>query len=237
MVSIDSTPADVDFLTPASIVLKYNTDYIIKDTARPLSREHHHLLLSGLISQHESIRAEARFEIGELDVDERVALGQSLYTMLPSERPRLVREFRPFKVGLSIDDFALGELLRMRQGRVLFEQGEQGNEAYAVRSGEIGLEVFGRRLDSIYREGSIFGDYALMFQTTRTATGIVTSKEGADLLVLPSDAYYDQIRNAPPERVAEHIAFARKRMTENGLDTLPLRPEYEELVKSLVAQA
>ncbi|MBI3334004.1 cyclic nucleotide-binding domain-containing protein [Candidatus Pacearchaeota archaeon] len=194
------------------------------------------VLLSGLITQNSRAREQARERTSELSVFDRVRMKEAISTFAPAFQPALRTAFRPYRVGLDAEDFALPlETREYAQGTPLFIEGERGHEAYAVRRGRIAILKEGKCLHT-YSPGDVFGEYALLFETQRTAHAI--SLLPAQVAVIDAALYYETLRGRNAQQVKDEIILARKRLADARLDsTMLLREEIFDLLIALEAEA
>ena len=123
-----------------------------------------------------------------------------------------------------LDDLATE--IRLAPGEVLFEQGDEARELYALVSGALEISVLsmdGRKLAlNVLRNGALFGEIALFDPGERTAT--VTASEPSTLRRIRHDDVLERIRKEP-ELAIDLIQLAGQRMrwmdrqlTDTGLD-------------------
>jgi len=83
----------------------------------------------------------------------------------------------------SIDYFKnIDETITLDAGSIVFDQGDQGDEMYAIREGEIEIQFNGNILATL-SAGEIFGEMALIDTTIRSAKAIAKS----DCVLVPID--------------------------------------------------
>ena len=101
--------------------------------------------------------------------------------------PETVRELRDVPLFAALDPSVLRAMaeattvVRIDAGRVLFEQGDDGDSVYVVRSGRVEVRVDGTVVRS-HGRGEVFGELALIVDGRRTAT--VTALRDTELLRL-----------------------------------------------------
>ena len=110
-----------------------------------------------------------------------------------------------------LDDLATE--IRLAPGDVLFEQGDEARELYALVSGALEISVLsmdGRKLAlNVLRSGALFGEIALFDPGERTAT--VTASEPSILRRIRYDDVLERIRKEP-ELAIDLIQLAGQRM-------------------------
>lgn len=103
--------------------------------------------------------------------------------------------------------------VRLDEGQVLFEQGDEGDTLYAIISGSLEFSVLsreGRKLSlDVMRPGALFGEIALFDPGTRTAT--VTALEKSLLRGVRNADMIRAIRAAPDLGI-DMIQLAGERM-------------------------
>lgn len=103
--------------------------------------------------------------------------------------------------------------VRLDEGQVLFEQGDEGDTLYAIISGSLEFSVLsreGRKLSlDVMRPGALFGEIALFDPGTRTAT--VTALEKSLLRGVKNADMIRAIRAAPDLGI-DMIQLAGERM-------------------------
>lgn len=101
----------------------------------------------------------------------------------------------------------------LREGEVLFEQGDEGDALYAIVSGSLEFSILsreGRKLSlDVMRPGALFGEIALFDPGTRTAT--VTALEPSRVRGVKNSDVLSAIRETP-ELAIDLIQLAGERM-------------------------
>jgi CRP-like cAMP-binding protein len=109
----------------------------------------------------------------------------------------------------------LGELadeVEVPSGKVLMQQGEEGDELMVIVRGQVGIERDGTRLNTL-GPGDVFGEIALVAHGPRTATA--TTEEPTTLLVVGHREFHSLMEEFP--EVADqvlHILGQRLRRLE-----------------------
>jgi CRP-like cAMP-binding protein len=89
-------------------------------------------------------------------------------------------------------------LKRFPKGTVLFNEGDQGEEMYIIRSGQVAIKKrvpHGEIVLALLEKGDFFGEMALLERIPRTAGAEVV--EDGDLIVIGSDLFGDMVKNNP----------------------------------------
>lgn len=134
----------------------------------------------------------------------------------------------------------LGELsteLKLEDGDVLFEQGDEARELYAVLKGTLEVSVLsldGRKLAlNVLREGALFGEIALFDPGERTAT--VTALETCTVLRVRYDDVLDEIREEPELAIdLIHLAGQRMRWMDRQLNEQVFLPMPSRLARKIL---
>lgn len=105
----------------------------------------------------------------------------------------------------------------LKQGDILFEEGDEGDALYAITTGAIEISVLsrsGRKLAlDVLRKGALFGEIALFDPGPRTATA--TAVEKTTLRKVKNAALQDAIRSTP-DLALDMIRMAGQRMRWMG---------------------
>lgn len=83
---------------------------------------------------------------------------------------------------------------RFEAGKVLFNEGDNGEELFLVVSGKVRIEVKGKVL-AVLGPGSNFGEMAMLDDKTRSATAV--ADEECELMVIHRDAFFALLRSNP----------------------------------------
>ena len=122
----------------------------------------------------------------------------------------------------------MARLLRVRDGELVFRQGDPGSAFYFVAAGEVrvvagGLLVAGRPTRAVeltrLLEGALFGEMALVTDQPRTAS--IQVLDEADLLEI-SRAAVAELTAAVPVLAERLDHFVRERLLKNLIATSPL---------------
>lgn len=125
-------------------------------------------------------------------------------------------------MGVHFDDFALpDEILMLPENKVLFREGDKGNEAYAVFDGGVGVyknfdNSSKRKLLHIYFPGSIFGDYALLLDSSRSASAVTINHTNTKLGILSCSTYLEKFNKLSEEKRKEQINFIRRKIEKDN---------------------
>ncbi|MCP4597358.1 EAL domain-containing protein [Neptuniibacter sp.] len=115
-----------------------------------------------------------------------------------------------------------GYRIQLPAGAVIFQEGEAGDRAYIVDSGEIGVStrVNDRELQfAIAQHGDILGEMALIDHGVRTATATVLND--AELIVIPKDYIHRLVTTADPTvNLLMQIVMQRYREMKSHFDTI-----------------
>ncbi len=79
-------------------------------------------------------------------------------------------------------------------GEVIFEEGSKGDTMFVVRSGEVAIEHGGRILETV-PAGGMFGEMALIDQSTRSATA--RAKTACDVQPIDERGFLLLVNDAP----------------------------------------
>ena len=101
----------------------------------PLGLKEKHVLLSALLGSEDN-RDRARRRIERLSINARQELSNTIYRFMDVHQPSLRNAFKDYTVGMQLDDFALGEIQKYDEKKILFKLGEKSDNAYAVKLGE-----------------------------------------------------------------------------------------------------
>ena len=114
---------------------------------------------------------------------------------------------------------------KVNPGTVVIEQGAEGDNFYVVDKGRFSVQVDGREVVQIGPGGS-FGELALLYNTTRSAT--VVSLEEGNLWVVDRATF---------RRVVVDLAHKRRMMYEDFLASVPLLSTLEQNELGRIADA
>lgn len=127
--------------------------------------------------------------------------------------------------------------IRLDDGQVLFEQGDEGRELYALISGALEVSVLsmdGRKLAlNVLRPGALFGEIALFDPGERTAT--ITALEPSVLMKVRNDDVLEHIREAPELAIdLIHLAGQRMRWMDSQLNEQVFLPMPTRLARKIL---
>jgi CRP-like cAMP-binding protein len=89
-------------------------------------------------------------------------------------------------------------LKRFPKGSVVFNEGDEGEEMYILRSGKVAIKKkvpHGEVTLAVLEKGDFFGEMAILERMPRSATAEMA--EDGDLVVIGSDVFGDMIKNTP----------------------------------------
>jgi len=127
---------------------------------------------------------------------------------------------------MSKDPFARF-LKHFEQGAVLFNEGDEGEEMYIIRSGKVAIKkrvAHGEIVVAVLEKGDFFGEMAMLEHIPRTAGAEVT--EDGDLIVIGSDVFGDMVKSNPEIGVRMLRKYSlRLRETTKQIEELAARAE------------
>lgn len=138
----------------------------------------------------------------------------------------------------ALRNLAIGAESRiLREGDILFREGEDADGAYVVVAGELVLKnvLNPMREEYVARAGTMIGEMALMTETRRTATAV--AREQAAVLRIPRNVFLRMLEAYPAvartlqgmmeERLAETMkGIGRVQRKIETIDRTPVRPEW-----------
>jgi CRP-like cAMP-binding protein len=89
-------------------------------------------------------------------------------------------------------------LKRFPKGTVLFNEGDEGEEMYIIRSGQVAIKKrvpHGEIVLALLEKGDFFGEMAILERIPRTAGAEMV--EDGDLIVIGSDVFGDMVKTNP----------------------------------------
>jgi CRP-like cAMP-binding protein len=89
-------------------------------------------------------------------------------------------------------------LTHFKQGHVLFQEGDEGEEMYIIQSGKVAIKKKVKDGDTtlaVLEKGDFFGEMAVLERMPRSATAEIT--EDGDLIVITGDVFGDMIKANP----------------------------------------
>ncbi len=131
----------------------------------------------------------------------------------------------------------LSSEVRLEPGDVLFEQGDEARELYALVRGALEVSVLsmdGRKLAlNVMRDGALFGEIAMFDPGERTAT--VTALEPSLVRRVRNDDVLDQVREEPELAIdLIHLAGQRMRWMDRQLSEQVFLPMPSRLARKLL---
>jgi len=113
------------------------------------------------------------------------------------------------------------------KGTVLFNEGDEGEDMYIIRSGKVGIKKrvpHGEIAVAVLEKGDFFGEMALLERIPRTA-GAEMLEDGA-LIVIGGDVFGDMIKNNPEIAVRMLRKYSlRLRETTKQIEELAAKAE------------
>jgi CRP-like cAMP-binding protein len=118
-------------------------------------------------------------------------------------------------------------LKHFSKGTVLFNEGDEGEEMYIIRSGKVAIKKrvpHGEIVVAVLEKGDFFGEMAMLEHIPRTAGAEVT--EDGDLIVIGSDVFGDMVKSNPEIGVRMLRKYSlRLRETTKQIEDLAARAE------------
>jgi CRP-like cAMP-binding protein len=118
-------------------------------------------------------------------------------------------------------------LKHFAKGAVLFNEGDEGEDMFIIRSGRVAIKkrvAHGDITVAVLEKGDFFGEMALLERIPRTA-GAEMAEDG-DLIVIGSDVFGDMVKNNPEIAVRMLRKYSlRLRETTRQLEALGKGPD------------
>lgn len=129
----------------------------------------------------------------------------------------------PLFAGLSEEDFQrlcdMSREFRLPAGRMLFEEGQPGSEAYVIESGEVEIIKSSQDRDvllAVRGPGEVIGEVALLDEAPRMAS--VRARTDSTLIAIKKDSFDELLHSSPTALNATfRTTLARLRETQSGL--------------------
>ena len=129
-------------------------------------------------------------------------------------------------------------LKRFEKGSVLFEEGDDGEELYIIRSGKVAIKKrvpHGEVTLAVLEKGDFFGEMAMLEHITRTAGAEM--EESGDLIVVDAQVFGDLIKANPEFAVRMLRKYSlRLRETTKQIEELAAKAE-ANVVAGVVPEA
>jgi len=113
------------------------------------------------------------------------------------------------------------------RGTVLFNEGDEGEEMYIIRSGQVAIKKrvpHGEKVVAVLEKGDFFGEMAVLERIPRTA-GAEMMEDG-DLIVIGSDVFGDMVKSNPEVAVRMLRKYSlRLRETTKMIEELAAKAE------------
>jgi len=118
-------------------------------------------------------------------------------------------------------------LKHFSKGTVLFNEGDEGEEMYIIRSGKVAIKKrvpHGEIVVAVLEKGDFFGEMAMLEHIPRTAGAEIL--EDGDLIVIGSDVFGDMVKSNPEIGVRMLRKYSlRLRETTKQIEDLAARAE------------
>jgi len=121
-------------------------------------------------------------------------------------------------------------LKHFSKGTVLFNEGDEGEEMYIIRSGKVAIKKrvpHGEVTVAMFEKGDFFGEIAMLERIARTATAEMA--EPGDLIVIDSETLSDMIKSNPEIAVRMLRKYSlRLRETTKRIEELATRADVDD---------
>jgi CRP-like cAMP-binding protein len=118
-------------------------------------------------------------------------------------------------------------LKHFEKGTVLFNEGDEGEDMYIIRSGKVAIKkrvAHGEIVVAVLEKGDFFGEMAMLEHIPRTAGAEVV--EAGDLIVIGSEIFGDMVKSNPEVGVRMLRKYSlRLRETTKQIEELAARAE------------
>uniref|UniRef100_A0A7C4UBR4 Crp/Fnr family transcriptional regulator n=1 Tax=candidate division WOR-3 bacterium TaxID=2052148 RepID=A0A7C4UBR4_UNCW3 len=137
-----------------------------------------------------------------------------------------------------MDEKTFGNLKVLKQGEILFREGDPGEEMFLIKKGEIKItKKIGDedKVLAILKEGDFFGEMAIIDKAPRSATAIASTD--TELIVVDREAFLKQVKENPFIEYVLETLTRRLRTTDEMLKFLYIQNEEKRFVLFLLNKA
>lgn len=127
---------------------------------------------------------------------------------------------------------------QLNTGKVLFKDGDPGDEMYLIKSGKIRISKAAGDVEktlAILKEGDFFGEMSVIDGSPRSATA--TAIEPVELVIFDREVFMNQVRENPLMEYILHTLIKRLRETDEQIQYLLIKNEEKRLVAMLLTRA
>jgi len=126
----------------------------------------------------------------------------------------------------------------LKEGEVLFREGDPGDAMYLIKSGKIKIIKGGGDVEkalAYLKEGDFFGEMAIIDESPRSATAIAV--EDSRLVIIDREAFRNQVKKSPLVEYILETLTRRLRATDEQIKFLLIKNEEKRLVSMLLTKA
>jgi CRP-like cAMP-binding protein len=126
----------------------------------------------------------------------------------------------------------------LKQGEILFREGDPGDAMYLIKSGKIKIIKGGGDVEkalAYLKEGDFFGEMAIIDESPRSATAIAV--EDSRLVIIDREAFRNQVKKSPLVEYILETLTRRLRATDEQIKFLLIKNEEKRLVSMLLTKA
>ncbi len=131
------------------------------------------------------------------------------------------------------EDTGIRERKSVPKGKIIMQEGERGDCAYLIQSGKVKVYTGtgGRRADlAVLEAGQIFGEMALLFDESRTAT--VEALEPVNLVIITRKLLKEKLDRSDPT-IRAILPMLMKRIVKTNNVLLQRQSDLQELVDTV----
>lgn len=137
-----------------------------------------------------------------------------------------------------MEEKTFGNLRILKQGEMLFKEGDTGEEMFLIKKGEIKItKKIGDedKILALLKEGDFFGEMAIIDKAPRSASAFAGTD--TELIVVDRDAFLKQVKENPFIEYVLETLTRRLRTTDEMLKFLYIQNEEKRFVLFLLNKA